>query len=232
MRIERAEFGQDYGNYRFGYTEHAALEDGEPLEDAYEAGFLPASSDPSVTDRFYMARSVRVPLASWTPSSENRRILKKFDGEFVSHIRTREELLSSAAFKSCFLGYFSGKHGERVMSPERLDGILATHLPLRGVEYEKDGALIAYALEIETPTFIHYWYSAYDLSYNDRSLGMWLLLDSVRRAKDAGCAYSYLGTAYGTKGRYKMNLSPLPFWDGSSWVQNDALLKERIQNDS
>src|SRR5690606_25795979 len=115
-------------------------------------------------------------------------------------------LAADAAFRSCFLDYFSGKHGERVMGPERLDGILATHLPLQGIAYEKDGAVVGYALEIAAPTFIHYWYSAYDLSYADRSLGMWLLLDSVRRAKDAGCAYSYLGTAYGTKGRYKMNL--------------------------
>lgn len=230
MRIFRSEFGHDYPSYAFGYTESAELEDELPAI-AYEAGYLPASSDPSVHNRFYMARSIRVPLKDFAPTSENRRILKKFDGQFTVDLIPREELSESVGFKKCFLSYFADRHGQSVMTAERLSGILNTTLPLRGVRYTKDDLTAAYVLEIEAEGFSHYWFSCYDMSYAGTSLGMWLMLDAVRRAKDAGYAYLYLGTAYGAKGRYKMNITPLEFWDGSEWNADETLLKKLISND-
>ena len=118
-----------------------------------------------------------------------------------------------------------------VMNAERLEGILATDLPLRGVRYRKDDLPVAYVLEIEGEEFSHYWFSCYDMSYTGSSLGMWLMLDAVRRAKDAGHRHAYLGTAYGEKGRYKMNITPLEFWDGSEWSADLRRLKKLVTED-
>ncbi len=231
MRVSRGEFAHDYATYSFGYTLHAELEPHDELTHVYREGFLPASVDPAVHNRFYMARSIRVPLARYEATSENRRIYKKFDGVFETETVDPAFLKSDSLFSSCFLSYFRDHHGQGVMSEERLAGILSTDLPLYGTAYAKDGNRVAYVLEVKGADFVHYWFSCYDTSFSGSSLGMWLMLDSVRRAKQEGSTYAYLGTAYGEKGRYKMNIAPLQFWDGTTWQENDTLLKERIVHD-
>lgn len=228
MRIFQREFGERYESYEFGYATYTTLEVTDSRTDVYAAGFLPHSADPSVRDLFYMARSVRVPLSAFRETSENRRIFKKFDGLFAQTMLSKEELVADPLFLPCFLEYFKTHHGERVMAEERARGILATPHPLRAVRYQADGVLAGYALEIVDDDFAHYWYSCYTPAYADSSFGMWLMLDAVRRAKKEGRAYSYLGTAYGSKGRYKTNFEPLEWWDGSVWNTDVKLLKERI----
>lgn len=232
MRLFRTEFAHDYSSYLFGYTLHAELETNEPASSAYEQGFLPASADPGVHDRFYMARSIRVPLAEFTPTSENRRILKKFDGQFEADVLNRAPLIENTSFRDCFLSYFADRHGQSVMSAKRLEGILNTALPLRGIRYRSGTLPVAYVLEIESEGSVHYWFSCYDMSYAGSSLGMWLMLDAVRRATKEGREHLYLGTAYGEKGRYKMNITPLEFWGGNGWNTDAKLLKHLIQGDA
>jgi arginyl-tRNA--protein-N-Asp/Glu arginylyltransferase len=229
MRIFHREFGSRYESYEFGYSVYASLEANDALSEVYGAGFLPHSADPNVRDLFYMARSVRVPLNAFKLTSENRRILKKFE-DFTSVFLTKEELAADASFLPCFLSYFHARHGERVMTEERARGILATPHPLRGIRYEKNGAVAGYVLEIPENGFAHYWYSCYDPIYTGTSLGMWLMLDAVLRAQKEERDYIYLGTAYGSKGRYKTNFEPLEFWDGSEWGRDTKELKRLIGN--
>ena len=114
------------------------------------------------------------------------------------------------------------------MSEERARGILASAHPLRAVRYERDGILAGYALEIVDDGLAHYWYSSYTPDYAGSSVGMWLMLDAVRRAQKETRTYIYLGTAYGSKGRYKTNFTPLEWWDGSVWNTDLKILKERV----
>ncbi|MBA3789261.1 GNAT family N-acetyltransferase [Patescibacteria group bacterium] len=232
MRIFRTEFGIEYEKYSFGYALYAELEKDDNPQGAYEQGFLPNSADPDLTSRFYMARSVRMPLSDFIPSSENRRIFRKFDGQFSFSYIDRDAIAEEKEFKPMFLEYFERRHGKNIMGEKRLDGILRSILPLRVVRYEKDSRPIGYVLEVVQPTFSHYWYSAYDLALAESSFGMWLLLGAARRAKEEQHAYFYLGTAYGQKGRYKTNLSPLEFWDGTIWNTDETQLRALIENDS
>jgi hypothetical protein len=232
MRTFHGEFAHDYGTYAFGYQVHGELTEGEDAHIAYEQGFLPRSNDPAVTNRFYMARSVRVPLTRYAPTSENRRILKKFDGTLEEAVLSREALSKDESFKSLFLSYFEKKHGIGVMSKDRLDGIFRTPLPLRGIRYSTQGTPVGYALEIADHGFLHYWYPVYESERAGTSLGMWMMLDAVRRAGSEGRLYAYLGTAYGEKGRYKMNLEPLEFWNGEEWKDDREALKALIKTEA
>lgn len=232
MKIVCGEFAHDYARYAFGYTLHALIEAGEAASPLYAGGFLPASADPAVHNRFYMARSIRVPLEAYAPSSENRRILKKFDGMFAAERVDRAALAADESFKDCFLSYFADRHGQGVMTRERLEGILATVLPLHGIRYRHNDTPVAYVLEVEGDDMTHYWFSCYDTTYAGSSLGMWLMLDAVRRAKDAGMQHIYLGTAYGEKGRYKMNIAPLEYWNGSAWDADMKRLKQLVVDDT
>ena len=77
VKLLFSEQNSDYEHYQFPYAIWAVPEDGETPADIFNAGFLPSSRD---LDRFYLCRQVRVNLAKFKPSSENRRIFRKGKG--------------------------------------------------------------------------------------------------------------------------------------------------------
>lgn len=231
MRIHFAEFGHEYDSYSFGYTVHGVREKGDELSSLYTQGFLPYSDIGKDPNLFYMSRSVRVAVARYEASSENRRILRKFDGHFECSYLEGDALRASPDFRTLMLTYFAERHGAHVMPAERLEQILSRDLPLRAAVYTKDGTPVAYVLEVQEGTFCHYWYSCYSLSYMNTSLGMWLMLDAVRRAAAHPHAHLYLGTAYGEKARYKTNIPGLEYWNGNEWNGDPRTLQELIRSD-
>jgi|CXWL01.1.fsa_nt_gi arginyl-tRNA--protein-N-Asp/Glu arginylyltransferase len=232
MRIRKSEFGHNYGSYSFGYAIHASVTPEDTLAEVYGQGFLPYSAKPATENLFYMARSVRLPVNSYVPTSENRRVLRKFEGLFTQKTFTHEELKKDLVLRDLFLRYFKERHGDIVMSPERYAGILARDLPIRAVCYYEKDAAVAWVLEVKTESFIHFWFSCYELTYVNTSLGMYLILDAVHRAQQEKLRHVYLGTAYGEKAKYKMNVPKLEHWDGSAWIPEEAYLREKLEHDS
>lgn len=231
MKIIRDEFGHEYEKYRFGYCEYAEIEEGDEVNAIYAHGFLPYSAEPKIQGRFYMARSARLPLQSFSLSSENRRVSRFFDNTFSTRVMSPNEALHDEGFFDLFLTYFKVRHGENVMPKERLIGILTFPLPVRIILYEKESILVAVVIEVTDGSMGHFWFSAYDLEYVKKSFGMWLMLDSAEKAKERGCNYYYLGTVYGEKALYKTNLEPLEFWDGSEWNKDENELKARARGE-
>src|SRR5450759_1526252 len=121
MKLLFSEQKSDYDNYQFPYAIWAVPEAGETPADIFNAGFLPSSRN---LDRFYLCRQVRVNLAKFKPSSENRRILRKGGGINV-------ELVPRAKFdytperRQFFKTYADIKFGKDVMTFERLDALFA-----------------------------------------------------------------------------------------------------------
>ncbi|MDB6039203.1 MAG: arginine-tRNA-protein transferase [Verrucomicrobiales bacterium] len=77
MKLLFSEASPDYSHYVFPYAIWALAETGEAASAMFAAGFLPSSRN---LDRFYLCRNIRVKLEDYVTSSENRRILRKFDG--------------------------------------------------------------------------------------------------------------------------------------------------------
>ena len=90
MKLLFSEATPDYANYIFPYAIWAFPEQDETPADLFNAGFLPSSRN---LDRFYLCRQVRVNLAKFQPSSENRRILRK-GGGLTSMLIPRSEFES------------------------------------------------------------------------------------------------------------------------------------------
>lgn len=231
MKLFSSELGHNYDSYTFGYTNYAQREAGDELAEIYEKGYLPYSAARDIKDIFYMARSARVPLAGWRATSENRRIAKKFDEAFEKKRIRFADFVRDDTFYNFCLEYFTQRHGKATMPHERLELILDCGLVSTIIAYYKDGKSAAYVLEVEGVGFGHYWFSFYDLALVQQSLGMWLMLDCVRSAKEAGLEYYYIGTVYGEKALYKTNFEPLEWWDGHIWKRNTALLRERGRGD-
>jgi hypothetical protein len=99
------------------------------------------------------------------------------------------------------------------------------------VIYTEGEKITAYVLEADDMRMAHYWFSFYDLSLVQQSLGLWLLLDCVGDAKKRKLKYYYMGTVYGEKSLYKTNFKPLEWWDGSEWNKDVRALKERGRTD-
>lgn len=230
MKAFSSELGHNYGTYTFGYAQYAKIHKQDSLPEVYEKGYLPYSGSPDAKDIFYMSRSSRVELGSFVMSSENRRVAKKFDGQFEKkRVAFGQFTLDEAFLKFC-LGYFSSQHG-RVMPRERLQFILGCGLITHINVYSAHGRVAAYVLEIERGEMCHYWFSFYAPEYAKQSFGIWLMLDCLRAAAERGMEYYYLGTVYGKKALYKTNFKPLEWWSGEEWVDDVSLLRSRSKAD-
>jgi arginyl-tRNA--protein-N-Asp/Glu arginylyltransferase len=221
----------DFDSYITRADTQFIAREGEHLESLYDAGYLPYSGSKGAHDVFYSARSARVALQEFAMTSENRRIARKFDGQFAKHRMPAHGFAPGDEFYAFVLGYFARRHGGNVMPRERLELLLASGLITTVIEYRKDASVVGYVLEVESGAMRHYWYSAYDLSFAQQSLGLWLMLDCIRDAKEAGLARYYLGTVYGQKALYKTNFEPLEWHNSSIWSRDLRLLKEKSREE-
>src|SRR5208282_6596573 len=98
----------DYEHYQFPYAVWAVPEDGETPSDIFNAGFLPSSRN---LDRFYLCRHVRVNLARYRASSENRRIMRKGEG-IVAALKTRAEFEYTPERREFYKTYADIKFGK------------------------------------------------------------------------------------------------------------------------
>ncbi len=231
MKEFASELGANYGTYTFGYTQYAQQESGDTLEQLYGQGYLPYSGSPETEKIFYRARSARVALAQFRLTSENRRIAKKFDGQFTKEHTAIANFNADAPFYDFCLAYFKTFHDAKAMSRGRLEYILSCGMVTGVTVYRKENTVVAYVLEVAGAHTGHYWFSFYDPVYARQSLGMWLMLDHVRDAKANGLDHYYLGTVYGEKALYKTNFEPLEWWDGTAWNTDAAQLRERGRQD-
>lgn len=231
MKIFASEFGHSYETYSFAYSLYCERESGDVLGDIYEKGFLPYSGSKGLKDIFYMARGTRCDVRNWKPTSENRRVLKMFDGAFDKTIRTVKDIRHDELFFELCLSYFNLAHGS-VMPRERLELILDMNLVSSVIEYSKDGIAQAYLLLVEDETISHYWFSFYKHDYAKTSLGMWLALDHIRELANGSKHYFYFGTCYAEKALYKTNVEPLQFWNGKEWIMDTPLLKSLCRSDT
>lgn len=226
------EFAHDYSTYSFGYTQNCVREEGDSIPEIYAQGFLPRSNDEDSRQIFYMARSTRVPLDSFSLSSENRRILKKFVDKLVRKESSVQDFnTKDKHFRKLCLEYFTKRHGERVMSEERFDRILKSKSLTHIVSYSMDDNDVAYVFKVSAEDVEHFWFSFYDMKFAKDSLGLWLMTDCVLKAKEQGKKYMYLGTLYGEKALYKTAFENIEHWDGERWVGDKKALKALARSD-
>ena len=230
MKLLFSEQKSDYDNYQFPYAIWAVPEAGETPSDIFNAGFLPSSRN---LDRFYLCRQVRVNLAKFKPSSENRRILRKGEG-------IRVELVPRAKFdftperRQFFKTYADIKFGKDVMSFERLDALFASpiisHL-LVFTDGQTGAEIGAATLYVEGRELAYYYYAFYDLNYYARNLGMFMMTSAVALFAGRGLAQLYLGTCYSSPALYKTQFAGAEFFNGFRWSGDLNELKFIIKRD-
>ncbi|MEI9959667.1 MAG: hypothetical protein WDM76_00645 [Limisphaerales bacterium] len=230
MKLLFSEQKSDYANYQYPYIIWAMPEEGETPADIFNAGFMPASR---LLDRFYLCRQIRVNLAKFQPSSENRRILRKGTGINVKLV-PRDQFDYTPERREFFRTYAAARFSKDTMTYERLDALFAapiiSHL-LVFTDSETGKEIGVAVLYLEGDALAFYYYAFYDLNYFNRSLGMFMMTATVELFASRGCKHLYLGTCYAEQMLYKTQFAGGEFFTGFRWSDNWDELKFLIQRD-
>ena len=228
MKLLFSEAQPDYAHYLFPYAIWAVPEAGEKPSAIFNAGFLPSSR---YMDRFYLCRQIRVDLAQFEPSSENRRILRKGEGIGVELV-PRDKFDYTPARREFFKTYADIKFGHDVMTFERLDSLFSTPIISHLLVFTDTatGKEVGVAtLYLEEPALAYYYYAFYDLNYFSRNLGMFMMTSATVEFAARGAKHLYLGTCYSENALYKTQFSGAEFFNGFRWSDNLEELKFQLR---
>jgi arginyl-tRNA--protein-N-Asp/Glu arginylyltransferase len=230
VKLLFSEQNSDYENYQFPYAVWAIPEPDETPADIFNAGFLPSSRQ---LDRFYLCRQVRVNLAKFKPSSENRRILRKGAGIEVKLV-PRDKFDYTPERRQFFKTYADIKFGKDVMTFERLDALfdapIISHL-LVFTDAATAKEIGVATLYLEGKALAFYYYAFYDLNYYARNLGMFMMTSAAALFAEHGKKHLYLGTCYSDAALYKTQFAGAEFFNGFRWSANLKELKFILHRD-
>ena len=230
MKLLFSEQNSDYENYQFPYALWAIPETGETPADIFDAGFLPSSRQ---LDRFYLCRQVRVNLAKFTVTSENRRILRK-GADIRVELVPREKYDYTPERRQFFKTYADIKFGKDVMTFERLDALFAAPIISHLLVFTDTGTgkeIGVATLYLEGKALAFYYYAFYDLNYYARNLGMFMMTSAVTLFAERGVKQLYLGTCYSPTALYKTQFAGAEFFNGFRWSDHLDELKFIIRRD-
>jgi arginyl-tRNA--protein-N-Asp/Glu arginylyltransferase len=178
--------------------------------------------------------SVRVLVNEFEPSGNLRRVLKT-NADLIGNATPNRP---SSEQYSLFRRYLDARHTDGGMADMTvLDYSMMvedSHVDTRVIEYRRRGIdsgitgkgagdLIAVALTDEMSDGLSMVYSFYDPALHDLSLGTFMILDHIRRAKAMGLPYLYLG--YWVEGSkkmaYKARFTPQERLLAPGWVRVD-----------
>jgi arginyl-tRNA--protein-N-Asp/Glu arginylyltransferase len=230
MRLLFSEHKADYGHYIFPYAIWGVPEEDETPADFFQHGFLPSSRD---MDRFYLCRHVRVDLARYRTSSENRRILRKGEG-ITATLTPRAEFDYTPARREFYKTYADIKFGKDTMSYERLDSLFGGRITSHVLvfrEAKTSAEIGAATLYLEPDRMAYYYYAFYDLKYYRRNLGMFMMTWAVEWFAGRGLGHVYLGSCYNRNALYKTQFAGAEFFNGVRWSDDLAELKYLIKRE-
>ncbi|CAB3764375.1 hypothetical protein [Paraburkholderia solisilvae] len=214
MKILFSEATDDYANYQFSYVIWGVPENTDRINNVFNAGFLPTSGPP---EHYYLARSVRVDLSRFSLSSENRRILRKFENLRLDILEKNDNLFDKTVQSMC-LRSADQRFGPNVMSEVRLkrivEGRQTSHILLYFIDDELVGLVTAL---IEAPHFVHYNFAFHETDAHFKSLGIFMMTSAISKFSQLGFDHIYLGTCYSARSLYKAQFKGFEFFNGLRW---------------
>jgi len=224
MKLLFSEAAADYTHYIFPYAIWALPEAGEDPHLFFEKGFLPSSKN---LNRFYLCRSVRVALREFSPSSENRRVMRKC-ANISLQLVSRGNFAFTDHWREFCIRYAQIKFGNETMTAERLDNLINSKITSHLLLFHDDAAsrdVGMATLFLEPPQVAQYYYAFYDLDYYRRNLGMFMMTAAVDYFSKEKFDCIYLGSCYSQNALYKTQFAGAEFFNGACWSRNLDELK-------
>ncbi len=196
----------------------------EAIEKAYGTGFVATRINKDV---FQQTRSLRINLASFDLTSENRRVLKKTEGVEM-HIHPLPFAGYDWSIGKLGKDFYTEKFGDGTFSANKIKELLTDKAKSnfnRLLTFSFEKKIIGYAICLETSELLHYSYPFYDLNTTVPNLGLGMMLRAMLHAKDNGKKYIYLGSFQRPTDTYKLQFKGLEWFDGKEWQTNTDQLK-------
>lgn len=235
MKIFFSESLPDYSTYSFNYGIYCLKEDNSELTEIFNRGFLPYSGNPDLDyDIFYLARSLRVNLEKYQPTSENKRVNRKLDPLGIElHVITKSDFVQNTAFISFCQQYADARMGGK-MPPARLQHVLTKSVGTHLFQFSQATKPVGYVLAAINSEVVQYWFSFFDLDLmQEAPLGKWMMWKVIDWAAQQNKQHVYLGTCYGTKSLYKVrDFKGVEFFDGYRWNDDQGKLKTLCKADA
>ncbi|TNE61569.1 MAG: arginyltransferase [Alphaproteobacteria bacterium] len=170
--------------------------------------------------------SVRVRAKEFRLGRSSRRVMKA-NSDLKSEVRP--PLVTEEQY-GLLQAYLGARHSDGTMADmtaeEYCDMVETSPVPTVLVEYRRaiDGRLMAVALTDELSDGLSMIYSFFDTADAGRSLGTYIILDHIERARHANQPYVYLGywVKDSPKMRYKGRFRPLERLGQNGWFDVDA----------
>lgn len=194
------------------------------LQTMYEQGFVFTRIGKGI---MHKTRSARIELDAFTPTSENRRILKK------------NEQLALTALPLPFKDYTweIGKMGKDFYSERGADFSANKIKELvtdsnasnfnRLYVFKEEEKVVGYCIALETSEIIHYSYPFYKSETKDTGLGM--MLQAMTDAQNAGKKYFYIGSLQRPSDTYKLQFNGIEWFDGTKWNKDVDPVKNLLK---
>ncbi len=176
----------------------------------------------------YQTRSLRINLAQFELSSENRRILRKTENLALDlcPLPYAEYHWSIGKLGKDF---YTSKFGEGTFSANKIKELFtdpAKNNFNRLLVYRLGGKPVGYCVALETDTLLHYSYPFYDLAIDLPNLGLGMMLQTILEAQKRGKQYVYLGSATRPSDTYKLQFGGLEWFNGTKWNTDQEELKK------
>ncbi len=198
------------------------------ISDLYDQGFVFTRRGRGVMNQ---TRSVRVRLADFELTSENKRILRRTENISLSAISLPHPDYDWTIAKAG-KDFYEQKFGEKTFSANKIKEILTE--PDKSnfntlLVYSADNQPAGYAIIHENSEMTHYSYPFYLLDFPEKNIGLSMMTQALIRAKQMGQKYFYIGAAQRPTDTYKWQFKNMEWFDGEKWQTDEETLKKILQ---
>jgi arginyl-tRNA--protein-N-Asp/Glu arginylyltransferase len=198
------------------------------IDALYADGYVATRIDTGI---FNQTRSFRVPLTDFTPSSENRRVVRKLGEATLEAFTLPYEHYHWSIHK--LAKDFYEKFGENVFSANKVKELLTekekSNFNTLLVFKDSTGVPFGYCIGLKTETLFHYSYPFYKEDPANSSRGLGMMNKALLWAQEQGLTYLYLGSLQRPSDVYKLQFEGQEWFDGTAWTTDITPLREILK---
>lgn len=179
-------------------------------------------------------RSMRIRLADFELSSENKRILKKTLGVDL-HMHGIPFEGYTYEIGKLAKDFYDSKFGHGTLSAQKMKEMLTDkeksnfNLLLSFETEDTDSTAPGYAVCYDNISFMHYSFPFYDSAKSPKDMGLGMMIRAIILKKDAKAKYIYLGSLQRPTDTYKLQFKGMEWFDGKTWQTDAELAKEALK---
>ena len=198
------------------------------IDTLYADGYVATRIDKGI---FNQTRSFRIPLAGFTPSSENRRVVRKLGDHTLEAFPLPYEHYHWSIHK--LAKDFYERFGENVFSANKVKELLTekekSNFNTLLVFKDASGTAFGYCIGLATNTLFHYSYPFYVEDPENPSRGLGMMNRALLWAQEHGYTYLYLGSLSRPSDVYKLQFEGQEWFDGRAWTTDITPLREILK---